>query len=378
MEQVKTIVAEVAQADGIETVRATVTTEHGFEGTATLPSGISVGSGEATLVEAARAVQNVTDTIAPALVGKDCLEQREFDLALMDLDGTPERSRLGANSLLAVSIAVVRAAAAALSRETYEHIAELAQVAPRLPHLVQVILEGGKHGPIASGLSIQELAVIGAKDQTAVEQLIAETERLLAERSIPFQPGAEGGIAPRLPTNGAGAELLRDSLAALNWTSPRIAVDVAASHATEDVDGLRQILSILPVEILEDPLEQDNLPGWKALTAELGDALIIAADDLTVGNPSRIKDAVKENVANGLVLKLTQVATLSELLDLIALARVGNWRIIASHRGHESTDDFLIDLAVGTAAEYLKIGTTRSAVRASKFARYQTLSGRVA
>ncbi|MBI4032110.1 hypothetical protein HY374_00210 [Candidatus Berkelbacteria bacterium] len=371
MEKITSVSAELVPLASGQTVRATVTTEHGAQGIAEIPAGITVGAGEAVLVDPAQAVTSIQSIVAPALTGMDCLEQREVDVKLMEFDDSPDRHQLGVNALLPVSLAVARAGAAALERELYVHLADLAGTTPRLPTPIQVMIEGGKHAE-GSPVSIQEFSIIGPVD--AGEATLTKLESIAAARSLACAPGGEGGLVVGANTNADAFELLVE---AIQGTDLRLALDVAASHAgaTSEIEAL---LAAVPLALVEDPVPESDLAAWQTFTRQYGQRFLVAADDLTVGNPARIKDAVKDSVANCLVVKLNQTATLSELFDLVALVRVGNWQVVVSHRGHETTDSFVTDLAVGLGAEFLKAGTTRSPERKPKYDRLLAIANQLA
>ena len=372
MEKITHIQAELTKLAVDETVTVSIQTEHGYTARVTLPTGISVGAGEASLVNANEAVSIITNVIAPAIIGRDCLEQREIDLLLMSLDETTDRSKLGANSLLPVSLAISRVAAAALHKELYEYIAQLTHSVPQIPDLVSVLIEGGKHGK-CDLLLAQELSLIGQRDD--ITMFLNLIESLFKKRGIPYELGAEGGIAPAA-SDETVIEVLQELLSIQDNNALRFALDLAATHST-----VKQVFNIyedkLPIALVEDPCPDNDLAAWAAFTQNYGHLLIVAADDLAVGNPTRIKEAVQRQLANCLVVKLNQTATLSELFDIIALTQMGNWKHMISHRGNEVDDDYIIDLAVGTGAQYLKIGTPKSTVRASKFKRYDCLKNKL-
>ena len=373
MEAIKTIEAAMIPSGQQSTVRVTVTTEHGSTGTAELPAGISVGSSEAKLVDPAQAVRTITDLISPALVGSDVLEQRSIDQKLMELDGTTDRSHLGVNSLLPVSLATCRAAAGALSRPLYHHIAELAHAAVKLPIPIQVMIEGGAHAPVGStGVTLQECSLIGPTADG--ERVLTALTQLVANQRGATQSGGEGGLILPIQSNHDALQYLAVAAAQVGLSAPQFAIDIAASHTALSPDELMQLMHDFPLAVVEDPVAEDDLAAWSAFTTAHGQQLIVAADDLTVGNPLLIKDAVKSGTANALVVKLNQTATLSELFDLIDLVRVGNWQIIISHRGHETPDAFIADLAVGVGADYLKAGTTRSPERKTKYERLAVIA----
>ena len=373
MEHIRAVTAKLVTTETVPTIGVHVETERGASGVATLPSGISVGAGEAQLAPVEQAIRTINELVAPAMIGKDCLEQREVDLILMNLDGTPNRARLGANSLLPVSLAIARAAAAALHRELYEHIADLTNTAPSAPEIISVVVEGGKHGA-SEALAAQELSLIGLAER--VESLLIAITGEFQRRNIPVQPGREGGLAP-LANDAQVIDAVRTTLMQPSWRNAQLALDLAATHH-QSTHLLGDYTAALPIVLVEDPLPDDDQEGWATFTREHGTTLTIAADDLALGNPMKIKDAVRQDLANCLVVKLNQTATLSELFDLIALVQVGNWQHIVSHRGNEVPDDFIVDLAVGTGAHYLKLGTPRSSVRVPKFSRLKTITAQLA
>ncbi len=373
MEAIERIKAIVVTERGRPTVRVTLTTERAFAGVAELPAGISVGTSEAKLLNPARAVRIIATTVGPALTGVDVLEQRQLDQRLMELDGTEDRSRLGVNSLLPISLAACRAAAAALNRPLYQHVAELTHNAPKLPTPIQVMIEGGAHAPAgATHVTFQECSFIGSVSEG--ERILAKLEELAANRKLTPRLGGEGGLIIPLRSNRAALTLLVQAAERSGVAKPRFAIDAAVSHAAIGAGELTRLLTNFPLAIVEDPVAENDLPGWQAFTAAHGHDQLVAADDLTVGNPLLIKDAVKSATANALVVKLNQTATLSELFDLVALVRIAGWQIIVSHRGHESPDTFIVDLAVGLGANYLKAGTTRRPERKVKYDRLAAIA----
>jgi enolase len=370
MERIRTIEARVIPLGHQSTVEVRVTTERRFAGTAALPLGISVGANEARLIDPIAAVQSIQGVVAPALKGKDALEQRVIDEVLMELDPTTDRSTLGVNALFPVSMAVARAAANALERELYHHLAELAHTTPALPVPIQVMFEGGKHAAPANHL-LQELSFIGSSQDGT--KLITALEQSMREAGQSVEPGGEGGLIVALGTNSQALSLLQGATKILGLEAT-FAVDAAASHGTTQAEEIIELINQFPLALVEDPIDQANLSEWHEFTRDYGHDRLIAADDLTVGNPSLIKDAVKEGLANCLVVKLGQTATLSELFDLISLVQIGGWAHVVSHRGLETRDSFIADLAVATGARYLKAGTTRSLERKEKYDRLDEIA----
>lgn len=375
MEHIRSIEPSIIQLGNTESIGVTVTTERGVTGSVQLPAGISVGASEAQPMLPAAAVQAIRSLVTPALQEIDVLQQRLVDDRLLELAvSSGSDASCGASALLPVSLAVARVAAATLQRELYVHLADLGHSQPTIPETIQVIVEGGKHAP-TSGLSVQEFSFIGSvTDGTRLLQLLRSQ---LDRQANPATIGPEGGLVASFQSNLAVLELL-STTAEEAHLAPRFALDVAASHGDTPIATLQQWLAQYPIEVIEDPVDQADLTGWQQFTRQFGRDHLVAADDLTVGDPVRIKDAVRDAVANCLVIKLGQTSTLSELFDLIALVQVGGWAHIVSHRGLETNDTFIADLAVATGARYLKAGTTQLEQRRVKYERLATIATQLA
>ena len=418
VEQVRAI--EILDSRGRPTVKATVRLAGGACASASVPSGKSTGSAEALELRdgdpkrygglgCRRAVANVNSEIAGLLVGKALGGQEALDRALIDLDGTPNKSRLGANATLAVSIAFARAAARLRGRELYEEFAEIlregggaAIVGPgagrTLPRLTVNLFSGGKHAG-ETGPAIQDVLVVPARAKTidqglAIVYAVYQAAAALVRRKYDMGPltADEGGLAPPVDT---AEQLLDDAVEAVRAAGLEpgkdvsLCVDVASSHfyrdgryfLTKDRPGLSSEEMIrhlaawverYPIVSVEDGLAEDDWSNWPALRQAIGGhggRAIVVGDDLLCTNPNRIRRAVKADAANALLLKVNQIGTLTEAAEACRIARAANWRVTVSARSGETEDDWLADLAVGWGGDQIKVGSITQSERLAKYNR---------
>jgi enolase len=377
-------------------------------GRAAVPSGASTGEREALELRdgdktrflgkgVRKAVANVNGEIARALVGAD-LDQRALDEKMIALDGTPAKSRLGANALLGVSMAATRAAATVAGRPLYEHIAQLAgrpKGTYTLPVPMMNILNGGAHAD--SSVDLQEFMVMPVGMASFSEALRAGVEIFHALRAILKKAGLstgvgdEGGFAPNLQSNREALDVVLEAIARAGYTAGGnvfLALDVAASElwdngkyvfkkSGEPTRSSAQMIDLwtdwvrqYPIVSIEDGLAEGDWEGWKALTRALGDRVQLVGDDVFVTNPSILKQGIADGVGNALLVKLNQIGTVTETLDAIAMARGAGYGTIISHRSGETEDSTIADLAVGTSAGQIKTG---SASRSDRIAKYNQL-----
>jgi enolase 1/2/3 len=398
---------EILDSRGNPTVEVDVRVEGGF-GRAAVPSGASTGEREALELRdgdvsryqgkgVRTAVANVNGEIANALIGVD-LDQRALDEKMIALDGTPAKSRLGANALLGVSMAALKAAAAATGRPLYAHIAQLSGRGEgdyTLPVPMMNILNGGAHAD--SSVDLQEFMVMPAGMPTFAEALRAGAEIFHTLRGILKKAGHstgvgdEGGFAPNLRSNREALDVVLDAIAKAGYSAGEnvfLALDVASSELWENgkyvfrksnepartsaqmidlwTDWVRQY----PIISIEDGLAEGDWEGWKALTAALGDRVQLVGDDVFVTNPQILRRGIADRVGNALLVKLNQIGTVTETLDAIEIARHAGYGTIISHRSGETEDSTIADLAVGTAAGQIKTG---SASRSDRVAKYNQL-----
>jgi len=393
---------EVLDSRGNPTLEVEVGLEDGARGRAMVPAGASTGAHEALELRdgdpsryggkgVLRAVEGVHRVIAPALVGRDPTDQEGIDRLLLELDGTPNKSRLGANAVLGVSLAVAHAAAAARRLPLYRYLG--GEGAYLLPVPLFNILNGGRHA--RGGVDFQEFMVVPVGAPTFAEALRWGVEvyhalgRLLEERGLPTGVGDEGGFAPPLPRNEDALSLVLQAVEAAGRRPGQevvLALDAAASEfydqgryrlpregrelAVEEMVALwEDWCARYPIVSLEDGLAQDDWEGWALLTRRLGEKVQLVGDDLFVTNVARIRRGIEAGVANAVLIKPNQIGTLSETLQAMALAREAGYACIVSHRSGETEDTTIADLAVATGAGQIKAGAPARGERTAKYNR---------
>ncbi len=401
MSAIRTVHArQILDSRGVPTVEVEVTLASGVVGRAAVPSGASTGKREAVELrdgDAARyfgkgvlgAVKNVREVIAPEIAGLEASKQAAVDQRLRDLDGTPNKSRLGANALLGVSLAVARAAAAEARLPLYCYLGGAG--ACLLPVPLMNVLNGGVHAD--NGLDIQEFMLVPAGAGGFGEALrmgaeIFQTLKgLLRDKRLATCVGDEGGFAPALPSNAAALDFL---LLAIERSGYRpgeevfLAVDAAASEffhqgryrlkaegaeksSDEMIAFYESLARRYPLCSIEDGLAEDDWDGWAALTRRLGARLQLVGDDLFVTNPAIIRDGMAKNVANAVLIKVNQIGTLTETLEAVELAKQGGYGTVISHRSGETEDVFIADLAVAVNAGQIKTGSLARGERTAKY-----------
>ncbi len=397
---------EILDSRGNPTVEAEVTLSDGSMGRAAVPSGASTGEHEAVELRdkdddrylgkgVLNAVQNVNMRIADALVNMDAAAQREIDETMLQLDGTPNKGELGANAILAVSMACARASAVALQLPLYQYLGGVA--ANVLPLPMMNILNGGAHAD--SNVDFQEFMAmpVGAESFSEALQWGVEVfhalKSVLKKRGYNTAVGDEGGFAPSLKANVEAIEVILEAIQQAGFRAGEdiaLALDPASSEfydkekgkyifkksdksvkSSDDMvrfwaDWARQY----PIVSIEDGLAEDDWAGWKKLTAELGDKIQLVGDDLFVTNTVRLTRGIEEQAANSILIKVNQIGTVSETLDAIDLARRNGYTAVISHRSGETEDTFIADLAVATGAGQIKTG---SASRTDRIAKYNQL-----
>jgi enolase len=387
---------QVLDSRGNPTVEAEVYTADGF-GRAIVPSGASTGSREAVELRdggddyggkgVSTAVAHVVDDIAPALVGRDATRQEEIDLVMSDLDGTLNKANLGANAILAVSMAVARAAAAGAGLPLYRYLGGPA--ARVLPVPCLNVLNGGAHA--ANSVDFQEFMVVPAGLPSFSEALRAGTEvyhalkGVLSGRGLATNVGDEGGFAPDLPTNEAAIDLLAEGIEAAGYRfgdEIGIALDVAATEFYRDgvyhleggtlssdemVGFLADLASRRNLVSIEDGMSEDDWDGWKALTSRIGDTCQLVGDDLFVTNVEILRRGIEEKAANSILIKVNQIGSVSETLHTMEAANRAGFSRMVSHRSGETEDTFIAHLAVATNAGQIKTGAPARGERTAKY-----------
>jgi len=404
---IKTIVArQIFDSRGFPTVECDVTLEDGSFGRMAVPSGASTGSGEALELRdsgaayngkgVSKAIGNIADIIAPTLAGKNAADQRAIDETLLQLDGTENKSKLGANATLAVSVAVAKAAAASKNQPFYAYIGSLVgNTAYTLPMPMFNILNGGKHAEGSTDIQEFMIVPIGANDLAAALRMASEIYhalgKVLREQGYATTVGDEGGYAPSVQGGSVEAlELIRTAISKAGYkagTDVAIALDVAASELT-DGDGYnfaregarytsgeligryKELADQYPLISVEDGLSENDWTGWQKLTTRLGGAVQLVGDDLLVTNTKLLKRAIDEKSANAILIKPNQIGTLSETIDTVQMAKAAGWNTVISHRSGETEDVTIAHLAVGLNAGQIKTG---SFARSERIAKYNEL-----
>ncbi len=395
---------QVLDSRGNPTVEAEVYLESGAWGRAIVPSGASTGEFEAVELRdgddtryggkgVSQAVDNVNSIIADALEGMNALNQRMVDLALIKLDDTPNKGRLGANAILAVSMAVARAAADYQGLPLYRYLGGVnARV---LPVPMMNILNGGSHAD--NSVDLQEFMImpVGAPSFSEALRMGAETfhalKKVLKSRGLNTNVGDEGGFAPNLESNEQAIELILEAIGKAGYTAGEdivLALDPASSEffdngkyvfrwsdgstrtPEEMVDFYRDWIERYPILSIEDGLAEEDWDGWGIMTQKLGEKVQLVGDDIFVTNTERLTRGIREKVANSILIKLNQIGTVTETLDAIELGRLHGYTSVISHRSGETEDTFIADLAVATNAGMIKTG---SASRTDRIAKYNQL-----
>ncbi len=395
---------EILDSRGNPTVEADVVLANGARGRAAVPSGASTGEHEAVELRdgdpkrylgkgVTEAVRNVNEVLGPRLEGMDAADQIAVDAELMDADGTPNKGKLGANAILAASLAVARAAAEDVGLPLYRYLG--GPMARVMPVPMMNILNGGAHA--SNNVDAQEFMVVPIGTDNFPDALRMGVEvfhslkKVLDKMGLSTAVGDEGGFAPMLPSNEAALDLIMQAIAAAGYQPGKdiaIALDPAASEfyvdgayvmkkgdqssrtAAQMVDLYAEWVDRYPIVSIEDGLAEDDWEGWAHLTERLQDRVQLVGDDLFVTNVDRLSRGIEEQVANAVLIKLNQIGTLTETLQCIELAKGSSYGVVISHRSGETEDTFIADLAVATGAGQIKTG---SASRSDRMAKYNQL-----
>lgn len=398
MPKIKNIKAyEVLDSRGNPTIYTVLELEDGTTGSAFVPSGASKGKYEALELRdndrrylgkgVKKAVENINNIISRALIGLDAANQREIDKKLIEIDGTENKSRIGANAILSVSLANARAISNYYKIPLFKYIGGIRSYI--LPIPLMNVINGGVHAD--NKLDIQEFMIvpIGAKTFIEAIEISAETfytlKSILKEKGYSVNVGDEGGFAPNLSSTREALDILINSIEKAGYLNKiKIALDVAANELYENgkyriegrMLGIEELLRFYeelirdyPIISIEDPFSEDDLEGWKTITKELSNKVQIVGDDLFTTNVKRIQIGIKENIANAVLIKLNQIGTLTETIEAVELAIRNNYRTIISHRSGETEDSFISDLAVGLNTGQIKTGSLSRSDRTSKYNR---------
>ncbi|MEG0367120.1 MAG: phosphopyruvate hydratase [Coprobacillus sp.] len=405
MDRITSVYArEVLDSRGNPTVEVEVKSESGAFGRAIVPSGASTGIYEAVELRdqdvnrynglgVLKAVHNVNEIISNVIVGKDVINQREIDYAMIDLDGTPNKGKLGANAILAVSLAVARCAADSQHIPLYRYIG--GANAYVLPTPMMNIINGGAHAD--NNVDFQEFMIMPISAPNFKEALRMGAEvfhalkKVLKSKGLNTAVGDEGGFAPNFKSNEEAIQTVLQAIEMAGYKpgiDVKLAMDVASSEfykdgkyilpgennkvfsACELVDFYVELCNKYPIISIEDGLDQDDWEGWKYLTEQLGDKVQLVGDDLFVTNTKRLNQGIEQGIANSILIKVNQIGTLTETLDAIEMAKQANYTAVISHRSGESEDTTIADIAVATNAGQIKTG---SASRTDRIAKYNQL-----
>ncbi len=395
---------EILDSRGNPTVEVDVILEDGSLGRAAVPSGASTGKHEAVELRdndpkryfgkgVLRAVENVNTVIADAVVGKDAKDQRGIDELMIELDGTPNKGRLGANAILGVSLAVAKAAAASAAQPLYSYLA--VERGDLLPVPMINIINGGAHAD--NLIDFQEFMVMPVNAPNFHEAIRMGAEVFMALRSAlkkgghDTNVGDEGGFAPDLPGTRAALDYIMEAIEDAGYMPGRdvwLAIDAASSEFYEDgiynmagahagmgrrmdsagmVDYLAKLVGEYPILSIEDGMAEDDWEGWRMLTERIGDRVQLVGDDLFVTNTERLKRGIEEKAGNAILIKVNQIGTLTETLDAINMAHEAGFRAIVSHRSGDTEDPFIADLAVATGTGQIKTGSVSRSERVGKY-----------
>lgn len=395
------IAREILDSRGNPTVEVEVFLEGGFAGRAAVPSGASTGKFEAVELRdkaskryngkgVLKAVKNVEEIIGPEIIGLDAVEQVQIDNLMIALDGTKNKSKLGANAMLGVSMAVANAAAEATMLPLYRYLG--GSNGKTLPVPMMNIINGGEHAD--NNLDIQEFMVIPAGAKTFSDALRMGTEifhslkAILTKKGLNTSVGDEGGFAPDLKSNKQAVELILDAITKAGYKPGKdcfIGLDCASTEfyknkkynfegkkltSAEMVKYLAKLVKDYPIISIEDGLDEEDWAGWKLLTEEIGDKCQIVGDDLFVTNVIRLERGIKANTANSILVKVNQIGTLTETLNAVTMAQNAGYTAVISHRSGETEDTTIADLAVATNAGQIKTG---SASRTDRICKYNQL-----
>ncbi len=396
---------EILDSRGNPTLEAEVELESGAVGWAAVPSGASTGSHEAVELRdgdpnrylgkgVTKAVDNVNEIIAPEIIDLDATDQLGIDKLMIELDGTPNKGKLGANAILGVSMAVARAAASHMELPLYQYIGGINSRTLPIPMLN--VINGGAHA--SNNLDIQEFMILPAGAHSIGESIRAASETfkslkgILDKEGLVTAVGDEGGMAPSMKSNRQAFEYLLRAIEGAGYRPGEdiwITVDCAASEFYDSekklynlkaegkeldysgmIDYYEGLVKDYPIVSIEDPLAEDDWEGWKAMTAAVGDKIQIVGDDIFVTKPERIRRGIDEKAANAVLIKLNQIGSVTETLDAIKMALNAGWGAVISHRSGETEDTFIADLAVATGAGQIKTG---SICRGERIAKYNQL-----
>jgi enolase len=406
----KIVASEILDSRGNPTIQAEVILESGVKGKAAVPSGASTGSKEALELRdkdekrfgglgVTTACRHIEKEIFNGIKGMSVFDQKKIDKKMLEIDGTKNKSKLGANAILAVSLAVCRAAAAEKGFSLWKYIQKVYGFKKhkdyKFPVPMMNVINGGKHSD--SGLDVQEFMLVPSGIKTFAERLRAGAEiyhqlaKVLAENNYHIAVGDEGGFAPQLQSNQEALQLIVTAIEKSGYKlgkEVKTGIDAAASEFFDQqskrynlkLDGVsldsgqlgamyRDWAGKYYVELMEDPMSEFDWEGWRQFNKDMGKKVVIIADDLTVTNKNILEEAIEYKACNAVLIKVNQIGSLTETIECIKLAKENNFKVAVSHRSGETNDDFIADLAVAVEADYLKSGAPARSERVGKYNR---------
>ncbi len=405
---------EILDSRGVPTIDCTMWMDNGGIVATSVPTGTSIGKYEAKELRdndinrmlgkgVLTAVNYINSYIAPQLIGKDPTAQEQIDQILLQMDGTPNKSKLGANTTLSVSQATLKAGALSQNYPLYYYIQQKYKLTPELviPNCIYTVINGGDHG--ADNLDIQEFQIMPASHISYTDSInMAVTiyhklEEVLIIKGAIHSVGLVGGFTPNLYSNSDVFEILVETIKATPYTFTQdlfFGIDVAASQiyrngkytlkdrsqpfsGKEMLEYYQKIRDLYNVFYLEDPFQEDDLDQWKAVTAQLGETTKIVGDSFLVTNAKKLEDAINNKYCNTILIKPNQVGTISETIAVMQMAKRAGWQTVMSHRSGETNDDFIADFAVGTGAEYAKFGPPNRGERIAKYNRFSQIENEI-
>ena len=405
MSKIKNIFArEILDSRGNPTVEVEVTIESGIKEIASVPSGASTGKNEAIELRdndntryhgkgVLKAVSNVNNIIAPLLIGKDCLNQEEIDRLMIEKDGTDNKSNLGANAILGVSLAVLKCASKYQGKELYEYLGNNYS----MPKCMMNILNGGAHA--GNKLDFQEFMIVSSKDEYRENlrmgsEIFNTLKEVLKSKNLLTGVGDEGGFAPDIDTADVALELIKEAIERSGYTLGKdvfLALDVAASEFYKDgkyinnnkeynieelTNYYQELVDKYHIISIEDGMAEEDYEGWKLLTEKLSNIQLVG-DDLFVTNKKLLEKGIDMGIANAILIKLNQIGTVTETLETIKLAKDNNYKTIISHRSGETEDNYIADFAVGLNLGQIKTGSLSRGERTSKYNRLLRIEERL-
>lgn len=409
---------EILDSRGNPTIEAKITLDNGLTAKAGVPSGASTGVHEAHELRdgdnnryggkgVLQAINNIKEIIAPQLIGQDITALSEIDKVMIELDGTANKQKLGANSILAVSMACARAGALATGQELYAYLASNYNFSVdnyRLPTPSFNIFNGGKHAD--TNVDFQEFMILPLAQNTVAEKIRLGSEifhalgEIMKEAGLDTDLGNEGGYAPHVERSEQVMEMIVKAISRAGYQPKEqvgVGLDVGSSElydqvtnkyifsldkwqfsADELIAKYREWFEKYPIISIEDGLAEDDWQGWQKMTTELGDRMLLIGDDLFVTQTERLRQGIADKAANAILIKLNQVGTVTETIDCIKIAQQNNYKIMISHRSGETNDDFIADLAVAVGADYIKSGSLARGERLAKYNRLMEIEQQLA